>query len=343
MPSSRIFVVTLLWLACAWPALAVPVLRVLSWPGYADADVVARFEAEHKVRVEISLVESDDQLWQRMTDDSGGRFDLLAANTAELQRYLAAGLLHPIDLQRINNRKHQLERFRQLEQIPGASRSGISYAIPFTYAHMGLIYDRQAISVAPTSWRVLWDSRYRGKVLAYDGSSHAFSLAALSLGRDPFNISDADFPLLARELVALRRNVLTFYTSPEQVVDAFRRNGAQLAFANYGSQQVKWLQDAGVDVGYVIPQEGALAWLDCWAISRTTRDAALAHAWINFMLEPEVSREFSRRQGLANTLEVPAGGTTSEEPLIWLSMVESTQRRAGLWARILSGDRLERF
>ena len=77
MPSSRIVAAMLLWLACAGTVAAVPVLRVLSWPGYADADVVARFEAEHKVRVEISLVESDDQLWQRLTDDSGGRFDLL--------------------------------------------------------------------------------------------------------------------------------------------------------------------------------------------------------------------------------------------------------------------------
>lgn len=75
--------------------------------------------------------------------------------------------------------------------------------------------------------------------------------------------------------------------------------------ANYGQQQLKQLRDAGLDVGYVVPKEGALAWLDCWAITRRSTQVALAAEWINYMLDPAVSREFTRRQGLANTLDEP--------------------------------------
>ncbi len=46
-------------------------------------------------------------------------------------------------------------------------------------------------------------------------------------------------------------------------------------FANYGSQQVQLLKAAGLNVGYVVPKEGALAWLDCWAITRHAPDAAM--------------------------------------------------------------------
>ena len=56
------------------------------------------------------------------------------------------------------------------------------------------------------------------------------------------------------------------------------------------------------------------------------------------MLDPAVSREFTRRQGLANT--------TSESPMlrpddrvIWLEPVEDVARRTRLWDRIFSGDR----
>ena len=46
---------------CAMPArAAASVLRVLSWPGYADPDIVAAFEKRHAVRVEITTVASDD-------------------------------------------------------------------------------------------------------------------------------------------------------------------------------------------------------------------------------------------------------------------------------------------
>ena len=66
------------------------------------------------------------------------------------------------------------------------------------------------------------------------------------------------------------------------------------------------------------------------------------------MLDPAVSREFTRRQGLANTLgEPPAlagdvpGGTMG--PIVWLEPVEDETLRARLWQRIVSGDRPNRF
>ena len=84
------------------------------------------------------------------------------------------------------------------------------------------------------------------------------------------------------QLIALRRNAQRFYTQPEESVELFKNGHAALMFANYGSQQIKLLRAAGVDVGYSIVSEGALAWLDCWVITRAARNPALAQAWINF-------------------------------------------------------------
>ena len=113
-------------------------------------------------------------------------------------------------------------------------------------------------------------------------------------------------------------------------------------FANYGRQQLKLLQDAGADVGYVIPQEGMLAWLDCWAITRGVKNKSLAERWINYMLDITVSRELTRRQGLSNTIEADTA-TRETDKIIWLEPVEDDKRRAALWARIISGDLPGRF
>jgi len=203
---------------------------------------------------------------------------------------------------------------------------------------MGLIYDRQQFSQPPQSITSMWDPKFQGRVLAFNTSSHNFSLASLARGGDPFHIAAADFPLVTDQLVALRRNVLTFYSLPEEAAELFREHSVALLFANYGRQQLKQLQDAGADVGYVIPREGALAWLDCWAISRNARDPVLAEAWINFTLEPHVSRALSERQGLSNTLVEPVGMGPSAQ-LIWLRPVEDDAHRTALWQRIMSGDR----
>lgn len=326
-------------------AQAATVLRVLAWPGYADADFVAVFEKRHGVKVEITTVASDDTLRAKLASPGGPGFDLVAANTAEIARLVGQKMLTPLPVSNIPNTARQLPRFRQLQSIAGITSGGEVYAMPFTYSEMGLVYDRQQFSTPPDSIAVLWDPRWQGKVLAFDGSSHGFSLAAMYRGLAPFRIETDRFSPLAKDLVALRRNVRSFYSLPEESVELFRKHKVAVMHANYGQQQLKQLRDAGLDVGYVLPKEGALAWLDCWAITRRSTQVALATEWINYMLDPALSREFTRRQGLANTLEEPPAlsGDAPMGPIVWLEPVEDETRRAQLWQRIVAGDRPARF
>ena len=319
------------------------VLRVLAWPGYADADVVKTFESRYNAKVEVTLVDSDEALWAQMHAQGTPQFDVLAANTAEIERYTRANLLAPLDLASLPNTKKQLPRFQALSAIEGLTSAGNVYAIPFTYSSMGLIYDRKQIAVAPRSMRELWNPRYRGKVLDFNSAQHNFSFTALALGYPhPFQLDDTQMRVIAHKLVDLRRNLLTYYTLPEEATAFFIQHKVALMFGNYGTQQVESLRRAGADVGYVIPDEGVLAWLDCWSMTRSAKDRPLALAWINYMLEPDVSALLTQRQGLANTLTAPAENGDKAH-IVWIGPVEDIQRREDLWSRIVSGDRSERF
>ena len=329
----------------AFPAFAAQpgqVLRVLSWPGYADTDIVRQFEQAHGVRVELTEITSDANLWQRVNRNDGSDFDVFAVNTAELQRYIDRELVQPINREEIPNTRHQLPRFQKLSAIPGLTRHGHVYGIPYTYAEMGLIYDRTQFASPPESMAALWDPKLRGKVLAYNGGSHNFSMVALTLGHaSPFRIGDEQWRPVVDKLIALRRNVLSFYSQPDEATELFIKHRVALLFANYGMQQVQSLRAAGADVGYVIPRQGTLAWLDCWVITRGAKDVALAHAWINHMLESEASARLVGIQGLANTLEVSTG-SQADDRLLWLEPLENADQRESLWRKIHSGDRLEK-
>jgi putative spermidine/putrescine transport system substrate-binding protein len=331
-------------LFAATPATAgESVLRVLAWPGYADPDVVKAFEARFHVRVEVTLVDSDEALWDNMHAGRMPQFDVLAANTAEIQRYTQEHMLAPLDLAQIPNTRRQLPRFQALSSIDGLTADGKVYAIPFTYSSMGLIYDRKQIAVAPTSMAELWNPRYRGKVLDFNSAQHNFSFAALALGYpDPFQLSPTQTREIALKLIDLRRNLLTYYTLPEEATAFFVQHKVALMFGNYGTQQLAQLRRAGADVGYVIPDEGALAWLDCWAMTSAAANRPLALAWINYMLEPDVSALLIQRQGLANTL-TPSPESNLNAHLIWTRPVADVQRREALWSKIVSGDLPETF
>lgn len=320
----------------AWGA---ETLHVLAWPGYADPDIVKTFEQLTGAKVEVSFIDTDEALWGRITAPEGKNFDVFAVNTAELQRYIDKSLVVPIDPSMVPNVARQLPRFRNLKEIPGVMRDGKVYAIPYTYAEMGLIYDRQQVTEAPTSIRALWDPRYRGKVLLYNGGTHNFTLAAQSLRlAKPFSLETQAWPAVVNRLVDLRRNAMGFYNQPDESVDLFRRKHAAILFANYGSQQLQLLKAAGIDVGYAIPEEGALAWLDCWVVTGNAKNTKLATAWINYMLESEPGQALVSRQGLANTT-TQSQVLRTQDRLKWLEPVEDTDRRTLLWDRILAGDR----
>lgn len=339
----HIFILNILGALVQPASAAENTLRVLAWPGYADADVVKSFEARSHSKVEVTFVDSDESLWDKMHAGHENTFDVVAANTVELRRYTREGLLQSLDLASLPNTRFQLPRFRSLSSIGGLTQGGKVYAIPFTYSAMGLIYDRKQVPIPPRSMSELWNPRYRGKVLAFNSAQHNFSFAALALGvNNPFQLDANQMRRVAMQLIALRRNLLSYYSLPEEATELFIRHKSALLFANYGTQQLAQLRQAGADVGYVIPEEGAIAWLDCWAMTHAARNRSLALAWINYMLEPAVSKLLPERQGLANTLTLPSE-LSDRSHIIWLQPVEDVGRREALWGKIVSGDRPEKF
>src|SRR5262249_37010453 len=109
-----------LLLAAAGLAIAVAIaspswakeLRILAWQGYADDDWVQEFKGQCGCDVSVVFIGTDDEIWAKIKGSEGKDFDLFAVNTAQLQRYIDAGLTTPIDLDKIPNQKQTLPRFQ---------------------------------------------------------------------------------------------------------------------------------------------------------------------------------------------------------------------------------------
>ena len=309
-------------------------LRMLTWTGYADDDWVKEFEKEQNCKLSVVFAGTDDEFWSKIKGSEGADFDIYAVNTAELQRYIDAGLAAPHDLDKIPNQKGTLPRFRDLAEVKGVMCDGKVYAIPWAYDSIGLIYDKKKVSPAPDSMAILWDPKYKGKVLAYDASSHNFSFTALTMGIDtPFNLTPDQMAKVKDRLIEFKHNILTFYSQPDEALKIYESNDVALVWGNFGHQQIKQFKDAGHDVGYVIPKEGALAWLDTWVLSSKVKDKDLAEAWVNFVLQKKISQALTERQGFGNTVtELP--GDNPNDKLIWLLPVEDYTKRSDLWNEI---------
>jgi putative spermidine/putrescine transport system substrate-binding protein len=315
-------------------ALAAKELRVMAWDGYADDDWVKAFEAESGAKVSVVFIGTDDEIWAKIKGSEGKDFDVFAVNTAQLQRYIDGGLTTPHDLSKIPNQKDVLPRFRDLSQVKGVMRDGKVHSIPFCFDSIGLIYDKDKVSPPPDSFEILWDPKYKGKILAYDNGEHNFSFTALTMGiEDPFHLTDDQMAKIKEKLIALKHNVLSFYTTPDEALQLYKSNDVALIWANYGQQQVKAMKDAGANIEYVNPKEGALAWLDTWAMTSGVQDTDLAEAWVNFLLQKKISAQLSERTGFGNTV-VETGSAGANDKLVWLDFVEDPTKRSDLWNEI---------
>ena len=315
-------------------ALAARELRVMAWQGYADDDWVKEFEQQTGATAKVLFIGTDDEIWAKIKGSEGKDFDVFAVNTAQLQRYIDAGLTTPHDLDKLPNQKDVLPRFRDLSTVKGVMRDGKVHSIPFCFDSIGLIYDKDKVSPAPDSFEILWDPKYKGKVLAYDNGEHNFSFTALTLGiEDPFHLSDEQMQKIKEKLIALKRNVLSFYTTPDEALQLYKTNDVALIWANYGQQQVKAMKDAGANIEYVNPKEGALAWLDTWAMTSGVQDVDLAEAWVNFLLQKKIGQQLSERTGFGNTV-VETGSAGANDKLVWLDFVEDPTKRSDLWNEV---------
>src|SRR5262249_15558582 len=199
---------------------------------------------------------------------------------------------------------------------------------------IGIIYDVDKVKPAPTSWDVLWDPQYKGKILGYDNGEHNFSITALDMGiTDPFHLNPDQMAKIKDKLIDYKHNVLSFYTTADEAAQLYQHNDVAIIFANYGQQQVKAMQDAGAHIGYVNPKEGALAWLDTWAMTSGVQDKALAESWVNFVLQKKIAEQLSQRTGFGNTV-VPFASAGENDKLVWLETVEDPTKRADLWNEI---------
>ena len=310
-------------------------LRIMSWQGYADDDWVQEFEEKTGADVEVVFIASDDEIWAKMMGSEGKDFDIFAVNSAQLQRYIDAGLTTPVDLAAIPNQQATLPRFNDLTKVQGLTRDGKVHAIPFAYdASGGLIYDKDKVQPTPTSMSILWDPNYQGKVLAYDNGEYNFSFTALVMGfPDPFNLSPEQYEQIKAKLIALKSNVLTFYTNMDDGTQIYQNNDVALIWANFGRLQVKAMEAAGANIGYIIPEEGALAWLDTWALTSGVKEKELAEQWINFLLEKKVSAQMSERTGYGNTV-TETDVANPDDKLIYVEPVENPTLRSDLWNEI---------
>lgn len=260
-------------------------LRIIGWEGYTDESITAAFEEKTGWKVVPTYTGSSDEMYSKISAGGGSGYDLVTASGDLTKRLWAAGLVEPIDVTKVENYK---ELFPIFEKPPWVTFDGQTYGVAIGWGPDFLIYNTDTVPEEPTSWKILYDEKYKGKVGLPDYPIFIADIALWNGEPDVYNLDQATLDKLQPELFALAPQVRKFWTSQGELSQLFMNKEVDLAWGWPGT--IVELQQNGFPVGYTVPKEGATGWSDSWMIMKGSPNVDIAMQWIDFYLTAEIQR-----------------------------------------------------
>ncbi|HEV8662791.1 MAG TPA: spermidine/putrescine ABC transporter substrate-binding protein [Candidatus Methylomirabilis sp.] len=255
-----------------------PTLTLFNWAHYMDPAVLEDFTKEFGVKVTLESYVSNEELLAKLQGGTGG-YDIIVPSDYMVATLREQGLLEPLEVERVPNLKHIEPAFRD-----GPFDPGPAHCAPYLWGTTGIAYDSERVP-APDSWRVLWESRYRGRISMLSDPRETIGAALKALGQS-LNSTDPKTLRAAADLLRRQKPLVKVYTS-DTYAELLLAGEVWLAHAWSGD--VARVAQEKPSLKYVLPKEGSTIYMDHLCIPKGAPHKKTAEALINYLLRPEVA------------------------------------------------------
>jgi spermidine/putrescine transport system substrate-binding protein len=295
-----------------------PRLNVFNWSTYIDPAMVARFEHERGVRVVYATYESNEEMLAKvMTGNSG--WDVVFPTHSRLAPMARAGLIADLDHARLPSLNNLDARFRQPVWDPA-----LRWGVPYMWNATGIVYNRMQTAM-PRGWSALWSPALRGRLTMLDDPEDVIGACLQKLGL-PFGSVDERQLQAAKAQAVAQKKLLRAYLNAEvrdQLV-----SGDVLAAQMWSTTAAQAIH-GNAALAFVYPEEGFPLYCDCAVILRESTRTALAHDFMEFLLQPDVAAANARA---GETATANGAAQVVRDPVLYPP--EDIYRR-GIWPEAL--------
>jgi len=300
------------------------VVNIYNWSDYIDPDVIADFTKKTGIKVRYDTFDSNDTLETKLLAGKSG-YDLVVPTAYFLERQIKAGLFQKLDKSKIPNLAHA---WPEVAQRLATYDPGNQHAVNYMWGTTGIGYNVEKVRAAlgadikVDSWDIVFKPENLAKlkdcgVMMLDSSDDIMPAALRYLGLDPNSTKQDDLEKAAELLTKVRPSVRKFHSSEYITALATGEICLVVGWSGDIKQAQKRAQEAKnkIEIGYAIPKEGAQMWFDNFAIPKDAKNVAEAHAFIDYMMQPEVAAKNSNFISYAN-------GNLASQKLIDKSVLE---------------------
>jgi putrescine transport system substrate-binding protein len=296
-------------LAMASAAKAEGVVHVYNWSDYIDESVLEDFTKETGIKVVYDVFDSNEILETKLLAGGSG-YDVVVPTGPFLARQIQAGVFQKLDKSKLPNLSNMwpdiMERLAKYDP-------GNEYAVNYMWGTTGIGYNVAKVKAAlgddfkVDSWDAIFKPENAEKLKScginiLDASDETFAISMNYIGKDPDSKDSADLEAGGDVYMKIRPSVKTFNSS--SYIDDLANGDICVTIGWSGDilQAKARAEEAknGVEINYVIPKEGTYMWFDNLAIPADAKNVAEAHAFINYMMKPEVIAKASNYVQYAN-------------------------------------------
>jgi putrescine transport system substrate-binding protein len=298
------------------------VVNVYNWSDYIDPAVLEQFTEETGIEVVYDNYDNNEIVETKLLAGGSG-YDIVVPSAPNVARQIQAGTLAPLDKSKIPNLANQ---WQEIADRLAVYDPGNAYAVNYMWGTTGIGYNVDKIMErmpdAPVdSWAMIFDPAVVSKfadcgVELLDTPEELMPAALNYLGLNPDSKDQAELEKAGELLMSIRPYILKFHSS--DYIDALANGDICLAVGYSGDIFIARNRaeeaGSGINIEYVIPNEGAAMWFDSFVIPADAPHPEEAYAFIDFMLRPEVAAANSNYVFYANGNE--ASQSLLEEDII---------------------------
>lgn len=274
-------------------------LFLYDWADDVPQHVLDQFTQETGLAVKLVAYESSEDAFAALS--AGASYDVAVIENRYIPALIEEKALAKLDRSLLPNFKNISPNFRGLIYDPENT-----YTVPYSWGTSGIVV-RADMQTPIRRWADLWGLGDAGRVILYRGQAReTIGLTLKSLGFSANSEEPAELQAALVRLLELRPAVeFSEDYDPITAARALAENVAGVAMGY--AFDVTEGETLGVDLDYVLPEEGGLLWGDNFVVPAASAHPAEAQQLINFLLRPEVSAAIINEKvfAMANEAALP--------------------------------------
>lgn len=306
-------ILAFMFAACfAMTALAVDrqhTLKVYNWADYIDEDVLNAFPAWYKQMTgeEVEVIYQTFDINESMlTQIEVGHedYDVICPSEYIIERMLKSNLLKKINKSVIADSIQYfdmvspfvVDKFQQMSETEDVSE----YTVGYMWGTTGFLFNPQYVSREElSSWGAVLNPKFKDRIYMKDAFRDVYSVIVLYAYRDAIaagevtradlvkNITPERLQAVEDILLQAKDNVAGWEVDFGKEEMTKGKAWMNLSWSGDAQWAIDEAKEVGVELDYVVPEEGSNVWFDGWCVPKYAVNEKAAAWWINYMCMPE--------------------------------------------------------